>query len=105
GVGRALAGALEGDGRTERLRGLYRDWPFFGAVVNNAQREMARARLDMAVKYARLHDDTDTGCHAKIAEDFRLARAAILTITGQTELLSGSPVIRRSIELRNPYTD
>ena len=106
GVGRALAGALEGDGRDELLSRLYRDWPFFSAVVNNAQREMARARLDIAEKYASLHDDVDgAGCHDRIAEDFRLARTAILTITGQTELLSSSPVIRRSIELRNPYTD
>jgi phosphoenolpyruvate carboxylase len=106
GVGRALADALKGDGRADLLRRLYQEWPFFSAVVNNAQREMARARLDIAEKYELLHDaDRGTGCHERIAEDFRLAHDAILSITDQTELLSGSPVIRRSIELRNPYTD
>ena len=106
GVGHGLATVLERDGMPELLERLYDEWPFFGAVVNNAQREMARARLDIAERYARLDDANDgTGYHARIVEDFERARAAILRITGQSELLDGSPVIRRSIELRNPYTD
>ena len=106
GVGHGLAAVMERDGMPELLQRLYAEWPFFGAVVNNAQREMARARLDIAERYARLDDGSDgTGYHATIRDDFERARAAILHITGQTELLDGSPVIRRSIELRNPYTD
>ncbi|MFQ5653045.1 MAG: phosphoenolpyruvate carboxylase, partial [bacterium] len=42
---------------------------------------------------------------APICEDFELARKAILQITGQKELLDNSPVIQKSIALRNPYTD
>ncbi|MBR9989861.1 MAG: phosphoenolpyruvate carboxylase, partial [Gemmatimonadetes bacterium] len=49
GVGCALTDALRA-GREGMLRRLYSDWPFFTAVVNNAQREMARARLDIAEK-------------------------------------------------------
>ncbi|HSK20844.1 MAG TPA: phosphoenolpyruvate carboxylase [Longimicrobiales bacterium] len=106
GVGHGLAAVMGRDGMPELLERLYAEWPFFGAVVNNAQREMARARLDIAERYARLDDTSDgTGYHTKIVDDFERARAAILRITGQTELLDGSPVIRRSIELRNPYTD
>ncbi|MBR9990007.1 MAG: phosphoenolpyruvate carboxylase, partial [Gemmatimonadetes bacterium] len=108
GVGCALTDALRA-GREGMLRRLYSDWPFFTAVVNNAQREMARARLDIAEKYAHLHGGEDNeagaGWHARIAADFDSARAAILSISGQTDLLDGSPVIRKSIELRNPYTD
>ncbi|HSJ33397.1 MAG TPA: phosphoenolpyruvate carboxylase [Longimicrobiales bacterium] len=106
GVGHGLAAVMERDGMPELLQRLYAEWPFFGAVVNNAQREMARARLDIAERYARLEDaNGGTGYHEKIVADFERARAAILRITGQAELLDGSPVIRRSIELRNPYTD
>ncbi|HEX2168631.1 MAG TPA: phosphoenolpyruvate carboxylase, partial [Longimicrobiales bacterium] len=111
GVGRALADVMHADANADMLRGLYREWPFFTAVVNNAQREMARARLDIAARYAALYeqpDGVDTAAapyHDIIAEDFRLACDAILRITGEDALLSGSPVIRRSIELRNPYTD
>ena len=105
GIGAALADVVRDEGRAARLTQLYREWPFFTAVVNNAQREMARARLDIAERYARARDSDGATFHERITEDFRAARAAILRITGQSELLENSPVIRRSIELRNPYTD
>lgn len=105
GVGHALASALRQDSALDTLRRLYREWPFFAAVVNNAQREMARTRLEIAERYACLSSADNTTYHERIAADFHDARAAILRITGQAELLEGSPVIRRSIELRNPYTD
>ncbi|HSM04007.1 MAG TPA: phosphoenolpyruvate carboxylase, partial [Longimicrobiales bacterium] len=38
-------------------------------------------------------------------EDFERGRAALLRITGGARLLDSDPVIERSIELRNPYTD
>jgi phosphoenolpyruvate carboxylase len=108
GVGHALDEALAQPGVADRLGELYRTWPFFAAVVNNAQREMARARLEIARRYASMANEDaadDGGYQARIAHDFGLACAAILRISGQSELLDMSPVIRRSIELRNPYTD
>jgi phosphoenolpyruvate carboxylase len=104
GIGRALSEVMEAEpGTGEALARLYREWPFLTAVVNNAQREMARARLEIAERYAALAGEG--GFHARIAEDFRRAREAILAITGQEELLDNSPVIQKSIALRNPYTD
>jgi phosphoenolpyruvate carboxylase len=121
GTGRALASILDGDdahaeGRAETMVRLYREWPFFRAVVDNAQREMARARLTIAREYDRLTVDTDAeaanrgdgpqpGFHDRLADDYRDARLAILRVTGQDELLDVDPVIQRSIQLRNPYTD
>jgi phosphoenolpyruvate carboxylase len=43
--------------------------------------------------------------HARIAADFARARDAVLRVTGQAALLDNDPVIQRSNELRNPYTD
>ena len=108
GVGRGLADALgEDDAALDLLARLYREWPFLAAVVNNAQREMARGRLEIAQEYATLA--REAGCesdlHETIRHDFDLARRAILAITGQQELLDNNPVIQKSIELRNPYTD
>ncbi|HSJ24944.1 MAG TPA: phosphoenolpyruvate carboxylase [Longimicrobiales bacterium] len=122
GVGRGLKQALA-DGHLAALQRLYGEWSFFRAVVDNAQREMGRARLEIAAHYAALADadvpaDTGanaagdsaaktaaSGCHATITADFADARDAILQITGQDELLANNPVIRRSIDVRNPYTD
>ena len=107
GTGRGLAALAEEDPETlSRLQTLYREWAFFGAVVNSAQREMARARFDMAKHYRELEDSPEGArIHRQIEEDFRTARDMILKITGQRELLDNSPVIQKSIFLRNPYTD
>jgi phosphoenolpyruvate carboxylase len=105
GVGRGLDAVLKDTGNLERLRRMYEQWPFFRNVIENAQREMARARLEIAERYARLDESAGAACHARIAEDFARARAAILAITQQQELLDNSPVIQKSIALRNPYTD
>lgn len=41
----------------------------------------------------------------KIEVEFDLAAKAINAITSQSELMERTPVIRKSIRLRNPYTD
>ena len=109
GTGRALAPVLDDPEGLEACRDMYRDWPFFAAVVDDAQREMARARLATSRRYADLaeRDGPDDGpdVHARIEEEFERARTALLRITGQEELLDNEPVIQTSIRLRNPYTD
>ena len=105
GIGAALEPFIGDQHRLNRLRELYQRWPFFRMVIGNAQREMARARLPLAQRYARLDPDSGAVIHKTIAHDFRLARDAILRITGQQELLDDDPVLQKSIALRNPYTD
>jgi phosphoenolpyruvate carboxylase len=107
GTGRGLMETLEEDpARLDQLRKLYRGWTFFRAVVDSAQREMARARLDIAAYYSSLAEKAaGSDIHHFIAVDYELAERAILQITGQSELLGNSPVILKSIFLRNPYTD
>ncbi|MGH7574417.1 MAG: phosphoenolpyruvate carboxylase [Longimicrobiales bacterium] len=107
GTGAALDRALADAATADMLRGAYETWPFFRDVIHNAELEMARARLDIAAYYAALAGDDGSagGIHARIARDFDRARAAILRITGETDLLDRNPVIRKSILLRNPYTD
>lgn len=104
GVGGALAERIAA-GDLERIRSLRNRWPFFRAVLANAEREMARARLEIAAGYAALAGEEGARWHARIEEEFRRAREAILAITGQAELLDSNPVIQKSIALRNPYTD
>jgi phosphoenolpyruvate carboxylase len=40
-----------------------------------------------------------------MVDEFERTRRMILRVTGQKELLSGNPVLARSIRLRNPYVD
>jgi phosphoenolpyruvate carboxylase len=103
GMGAALSSLMEEDETNlERLRRMWEGWTFFRTVLDNAQREMARARLAMAGRYARRGSGD---LHEKIAEDFRKAREAVLKITDQEALMDIHPVIQKSIRLRNPYTD
>jgi phosphoenolpyruvate carboxylase len=105
GIGGALARELA-EGHEALMRRLYADWPFFRAVVENAEREMGRARLEIARHYAERSGDVNAkDIHARIAAEFESARAAILRITGRSALLENAPVMQRSIALRNPYTD
>jgi phosphoenolpyruvate carboxylase len=105
GTGQALDTLLEEHPDAhETLRDLYQHWPFFQAVLDSAQREMARARLPIAERYDALAD-VDTSFHPRIVEDYERAASAILQITGQDEVFGSNPVLKKSIELRNPYTD
>jgi phosphoenolpyruvate carboxylase len=88
------------------LRRGYREWPFFKALVDNALREMARSRFEVSELYvARLGAAGDEALLQRIRRDFERGVARLLEISGENELLEHTPVIRRSIELRNPYTD
>ena len=105
GTGRALSQLLEETpDALDTLRTLYRQWPFFRGVLDSAQREMARARLPIARQYD-ARADTEASFHDTIVDDYERAEDAILRITDQEALFDNSPVLQKSIRLRNPYTD
>jgi phosphoenolpyruvate carboxylase len=89
----------------EAYRGARRSDGFFRALVDNAQQEMARARLGVARWYSGESDAPTSSFHATLAAEFARAERAVIAVTGQQALLDNNPVIRRSIEARNPDTD
>lgn len=107
GTGTGLAAILEEDaGHLDMLRQMYRTWPFFQAVLDSAQREMARVRLPIARRYNNaLAADPEAPYHDWIVDEFERAEDAILQITEQEALFDNNPVLKESIRLRNPYTD
>lgn len=106
GVGAGLGDALD-NGEIDALTRMRGGWPFFQAVVSDARREMGRARLAIARHYADLAAEGGAPAepHDRIAAEYARAEDALLRITGEDSLLADSPVIARSIDLRNPYTD
>jgi phosphoenolpyruvate carboxylase len=108
GLGAAL-GAVAGDGVevAGRLREMYRRWPFFRSLVDNAQLSMGKADLAVARCYAGLVEDAALRerIFGAVEEEWARTERAVLEITGQPALLGSSPVLRRSIRLRNPYVD
>jgi len=108
GLGTAVADEVrEHPGTAEMLRTMYTHWPFWTTLVDNAQMILAKADLTIARVYADLVSDRAIGdrIFEIIAQEYDLARAAVLAMTGQVELLDNMPVLQRSIQQRNPYVD
>lgn len=106
GAGTALAEAITGDGLPD-LRRLQDEWPFFQAVVANALREMARARLVVGRRYSRLAEAAGASAapFERVETEFARAEAALLRVTRQDALLEQSPTIAATVRYRNPATD
>jgi phosphoenolpyruvate carboxylase len=93
--------------RWQLLREMYAQWPFFRTLLDNAQLSLGRADLAIARLYAQLVEDQAARerIFGAIEAEWRRTERAILEIGGQTTLLEHSPVLSRSIRLRNPYVD
>jgi phosphoenolpyruvate carboxylase len=95
-----------GDADRETCREMYRAWPFFRSTIELMEMALAKADADIAAHYDRQlvpPDQQDLG----LALRGRLRRAVevVLDITGHRHLLENNPVLRRSIDVRNPYVD
>jgi phosphoenolpyruvate carboxylase len=105
GLGSALKSfAGQNNANAALLSEMYRDWLFFRMVINNAQLELLRAHLPTAAWYARRVNPPQLGARMRerLEQEHALAREWILRITGNSELLEHAPVVRRTVELRNP---
>ena len=103
GIGEALASFInKNQDNLNYLQKMYDNWAFFRTIINNAQLEMGRAKLNIAKCYS---DLSKQNFYREIEDDFNKALAAILKITGQEKLLDNQSAIQKSIILRNPYTD
>jgi phosphoenolpyruvate carboxylase len=90
----------------EALGRLYRDWPFFETMLDNAELVLARSDLTVAAEYASLSaHPAAPRIWARIADEHRLTVELLLRVTGRAHLLDGLPAIQRSIALRTPYAD
>jgi phosphoenolpyruvate carboxylase len=108
GVGGALEEYVSEDpARLVELQRMYRTWPFLRAFLDNMQMTLSKADMHIAQHYASLVDDEQLRqrlSHEILAE-YERTRHMLLTIVGGSALLDASPVLQRSIRLRNPYVD
>ena len=108
GVGTALTQyADQSPEHLERLRQMYRQWPFFTTTIDNAQMSLAKADMEIAARYAALVTDQTIArrIYGRITDEFEKSVAIIGRITGFDALLDNQPVLQKSIRLRNPYVD
>jgi phosphoenolpyruvate carboxylase len=106
GLGSALARWREEYG-LEMLEEMDRDWPFFTAMLSNAELALAKADPPIAERYVQLVEPPEMRDRiwGQIRSEYDRSAGMILAITKQKRLLDREPVIQRSIERRNPYVD
>ena len=105
GVERALAVALGGaDANTVRV--MYREWPFFRSTIDLIEMVLAKADARIAGEYDRQLVPAEC---ADPGDDLRrrlaMAVESVLAVTGHRVLVEENPVLRRSIDVRNPCVD
>jgi phosphoenolpyruvate carboxylase len=101
------AEALAADGEAGRaLRAMYREWPFFRSLIELLEmalgqgRRADRGRLRPAARARRSAAVRRVAARPAAGGDERRARHH-----RAAELLADNDVLRRSIEVRNPYVD
>jgi phosphoenolpyruvate carboxylase len=97
---------LEGE-RLDWLRRLYREWPFFRALLENLEMTLAKSSFEIAAGYLDLvpaSGDRDR-IWDRLSEEHRRSVEAVLAIVEADALLDRHPVLQRSVRLRNPYVD
>ena len=103
GVGSGLA-AARAAGLGEDLRAMRDGWRFFATFLANVEMTLAKTDLGVARRYveglvpSELHPVL-----GRIEAEHRRTLEEVLWVTGQTEVLDGNPVLRRTLEVRSSY--
>ena len=108
GLGTALEAyrGAHGEAGLDAIARLARDWPFLSSLIDNAEMSLAKADMGVARLYASLATGTgDDRRWDAIESEYRRTVALVGRLTGHERLLDGSPVLQRSVTLRNPYVD
>ena len=108
GIGYALQkSGAENPHSRQTMREMYQGWPFFTLLVDNAQQSLAKADMYIAGQYATLvtNEHIRDKVFAMVSEEYERSVATVLDVCGEEELLANDPVLKESIQLRNPYVD
>jgi len=108
GLGYALERfAGEEDRGSELLREMYRQWPFFASLLENAELSLAKTDMYIAECYAELVEDGDVRdqVFGMVRDEYERSVRELLNVCGHEQLLQHAPILAESIALRNPYID
>jgi phosphoenolpyruvate carboxylase len=103
GLGTGLEVLAREPGGLDQLRRMYDQWPFFTSLIDNA--EMSLAKADPLIAGLYLDQGGRPELTQAIREEFRRSRAGVLEVTRSDRPLARRAVLRRAVDLRNPYVD
>lgn len=89
------------------LQEMYREWPFFQALLSNMDMVLAKSNIAIASRYSKLVEDEalrDT-IFPRLRHEWEDSIKTLLDIMEQQSLLDKNPLLARSIRNRFPYLD
>jgi phosphoenolpyruvate carboxylase len=91
--------------RIALLQRMYREWPFFRALLSNMDMVLAKTDLALAERYATLAPDRALAqrLYAVIKAEYTRTVQLLNEITDRTQRLADNPSLARSIRNRFPY--
>ena len=104
GAGSAIRSAFD-TGHRDDLRAMYEDWHFFQTFISNV--EMTLAKTDLAIARHYVNCLVDPSLHHifdLVVAEHALTSEMVAWVTG-TELLADTPLLRRTLEVRDAYLD
>jgi phosphoenolpyruvate carboxylase len=105
GVEEALQRAAE-RGEDDQLREMYREWPHFRSVVDLLEMVLAKTDGRIAAQYDRqLVPPALQPLGEELRRRLTQAIDGVLRLTRHHQLVEENRVLRRSIDVRNPYVD
>ncbi|KXB58344.1 phosphoenolpyruvate carboxykinase [Gemella haemolysans] len=105
GVGTAFSNYINKDkGNIEKLRKMYKEWPFFTSLLSNVDMVMAKSDMDIAREYANLCKEEETKkVYEEILREWNLTKQVVLEISEHKEFLEDNTYLTRSLENRLQY--
>ena len=105
GVGSGLA-AVRAAGNGDKLHQMYRDWWFFRTFLSNVEMTLAKTDLTIAERYVNVLVDPECrDVFDVIKAEFALTVSEVLRITEQEELIAATPLLKRTLAVRDRYLD
>lgn len=97
GIGTAIRNLVD-DGKTEALKQLFKDVPFFRALIQNSMMSLSKCNFNLTGYMAA--DDEYGAFWDILFQEYNLSKEMVLLISGYDVLMAEEPVTKNSIEIR-----